>query len=350
MFSTNPDEELINAAANGDIETIELCLINGANIRAENARGATALHLAAMGGHTDSVKYLLLKKGIDMTAKDEGRRTALHWAAARGHTDIVKCLLEKGADITAKDKGKMTALHVAVVGNYIDIVKCLLDKGADITAKSGFRLTARSGRRTTLHLAVLGGHADIAKLLLQHNAGLLNIDEHIVKLLKLLNSPQLNSMQTNDIKLLCPHPNNAEYWITTPMELEALSPADKLALAYKWPHGSARSDKIPPSIKILTKGIMLNRKATRPAAECCALFRKLEQLFEEKPTLRQKALDALSNEKEKTEYETVLFAFDVFKNILPTLQLQICMKATGTSQAPTDNEINRAIARLSLNQ
>ncbi len=200
------------------------------------------------------------------------------------------------------------------------------------------------------------GHTDTAKLLLRHNAGLFDIHYEpitrflIARLLELLNSPQLNSMQLNAIEILYPDPSIAERWITIPMKVEALSPADKLALAYKWPYGAARNDTIPPSIKILTKDILLERRAARPAAEYCAVFRKLEQLFEEKPTLRQEALDALSDEKEKTEYNSMFFAFDVFKNIVPNVQLQICMEATGANQEPTEAEVNAAMGRLTVIQ
>ena len=64
-----------------------------------------------------------------------------------------------------------------------------------------------------------------------------------------------------------------------------------------------------------------------------------------KPDLRKQTLDALS-EVEKTEYNTVLFAFDVCKKTTPHVQLKICAKITGANQEPTEDEINEAMGRL----
>ncbi len=266
----------------------------------------------------------------------------LRRAVVRGDLNRIKLYLIKGADINARGVGGLAALHWAVMIGHTDIVECLLINGADITAITTIITTGH----TALHLAARNDWTDTAKLLLQHNAGLLGIRGQIVRLLKLLNSPQLNAMQPNAIEILYPHPNKAEHWITTPMELEELPPENKVALAYKWPDGAARSATIPCSIRVLTKEVLSERRAIRLATEYCAVFRKLKQLFEEKPTLRKETLGALSNEKEKTEYNSIFFAFDVFKNTPPHLQLQICMKATGANQEPTGNEVNAAMGRL----
>ena len=58
---------------------------------------------------------------------DKSGRTALHWAAISGHTDIVKFLLSKGANILAETGSKMNALHGAVEGGRVDTVRCLME-------------------------------------------------------------------------------------------------------------------------------------------------------------------------------------------------------------------------------
>ena len=83
------------------------------------------------------------------------------------------------------------------------------------------------------------------------------------------------------------------------------------------------------------------RRLQRLSAEYVALFRKLKQLFEDKPDLRTETL------KEKPEYyNSMLFAFDIYKETPPHIQLQICMEMTGTNQEPTEDEINQAMGRL----
>ena len=58
--------------------------------------GWTALHLAAMGGHLEVVKYFLEKGGAEVNVKDNCGSTALHLAAWNGHLEVLKYLLEKG--------------------------------------------------------------------------------------------------------------------------------------------------------------------------------------------------------------------------------------------------------------
>ena len=81
---------------------------------------------------------------------DKSGRTALHWAAISGHTDIVKFLLEKGANIQAETSNKMNALHGAVEGGRVETVRALMEfvqgkedlKTALIIAKNGDEKTA----------------------------------------------------------------------------------------------------------------------------------------------------------------------------------------------------------------
>ena len=58
---------------------------------------------------------------------DKSGRTALHWAAISGHTEIIKLLLEKGCSVTAATTSGNTALHSAVEGSRIDTIKALME-------------------------------------------------------------------------------------------------------------------------------------------------------------------------------------------------------------------------------
>ena len=58
---------------------------------------------------------------------DKSGRTALHWAAISGHTDIVRFLLEKGANVLAETGSKMNALHGAVEGGRVETVRALME-------------------------------------------------------------------------------------------------------------------------------------------------------------------------------------------------------------------------------
>ena len=49
----------------------------------------------------------------DVDAKKKGDLTALHFAALKGHTEVVKFLFENGAEINAKDENNHTPFHFA---------------------------------------------------------------------------------------------------------------------------------------------------------------------------------------------------------------------------------------------
>jgi ankyrin repeat protein len=79
--------------------------------------GASALHLAVLGGHEDIVE-LLLENGADLNlkAKDEYRGAPLHWTAFVGDKQMTELLVNAGADINATDKDGYTPLD-AVLSN-----------------------------------------------------------------------------------------------------------------------------------------------------------------------------------------------------------------------------------------
>ena len=58
----------------------------GASLEAHGDKKATPLHMAAMHGHTESIKALVAA-GATVDARDDENATPLHWAAGTGDLD-----------------------------------------------------------------------------------------------------------------------------------------------------------------------------------------------------------------------------------------------------------------------
>ena len=107
-----------------------------------------------MGGSyfgLEAVVRRLLEEGADVKAKDNNGLTALYWAARMGYDAVVGLLLDEEADTKAKDKDGLTALYWAARKGYDAVVKLLLGKGADMEVEDkidGRRCTGRPGTAT----------------------------------------------------------------------------------------------------------------------------------------------------------------------------------------------------------
>ena len=124
----------------------------------DHKRGGTALHFAAMNGHSNVVK-LLLEAGADKDAVDRDWMTPLHWAARIGDLESVKLLLEAGANKNATNEYFVTALHYAAKFGHLEVVKLLLEADADKHAVD-------SSGKTCLDCAIWSGQFKVVRLLL----------------------------------------------------------------------------------------------------------------------------------------------------------------------------------------
>ena len=58
--------------------------------------------------------------------------TALHYAAIGGHSDPILSLVNKGAEVNGINNDKRTALHIAVLNRRFEVVASLMKVGADV--------------------------------------------------------------------------------------------------------------------------------------------------------------------------------------------------------------------------
>lgn len=97
-------------------------------------------------GDVEGVK-LALMAGAMATSSARGRGTALHYAAIGGHTGIIRLLLEHGADPTVKCDGR-TPLDIAREHSPNEEADGMLERAAAEWNEKSARARVRYGRRT----------------------------------------------------------------------------------------------------------------------------------------------------------------------------------------------------------
>lgn len=102
------------------------------NRAGRDANGRLKLQRMCDKGKYEDAKELILN-GADVNDRDYAGNTAIHEAALKGHTRIVELLIDNGAiiDIRSGPYDLDTPLIDAVANDHIDVVRLLLQRGAD---------------------------------------------------------------------------------------------------------------------------------------------------------------------------------------------------------------------------
>jgi beta-lactamase regulating signal transducer with metallopeptidase domain len=159
-------EELIRAAAKGDIDTARSLLDLGVDVNTVLLGDGTPLIAAACKGRMDMVDFLL-DHGADVNRDVRGDGNPLIAAAWSGHFDVAQRLLDRGARIDDVVPGDENALIRAADEGHADIVRLLIDRGADVNMR-----VLADGReiRTALRMARESGFTEIEQMLLRAGA------------------------------------------------------------------------------------------------------------------------------------------------------------------------------------
>ncbi|XP_020264766.1 probable E3 ubiquitin-protein ligase XBOS32 isoform X3 [Asparagus officinalis] len=192
------------SAAQGHYEIVSLLVESGVDINLRNFRGQTALMQACQYGHWEVVQILMLfKANIHKTDYLNGG-TALHFAALNGHTRCIRLLLadyvpsipnflntmRRTQEVSLSDfdedslseminkraDGGITALHMAALNGHAESLQLLLDLGAcvtDVTVEDGTTIDLIGAGSTALHYAACGGNAVCCQVLISRGASLI---------------------------------------------------------------------------------------------------------------------------------------------------------------------------------
>ena len=141
--------------AAGDPVKARILIEHGANVNSVSKQGRTPLIIAAAHHGAGETVRLLLEKGADARAKDGMGTTALLQACFAGDIEVVRMLLEKGADVNGADKGGNTALSNAAGSDDVTLVKLLLSRGANVNSANSFAGKVKFGPIALVNLTPL---------------------------------------------------------------------------------------------------------------------------------------------------------------------------------------------------
>jgi ankyrin repeat protein len=161
------DQALIGASASGDLAAVERLLAEGADVKARDGRGRSALLVATHGNHV-AVARALITAGADVNAKDGMEDSPYLYAGAEGRVEILKMTLAAGADLKATNRYGGTALIPAAHHGHPEAVKMLLTTAIDKDHVNKLGWTA------LLEAVILGDggatHTEILRLLVEAGA------------------------------------------------------------------------------------------------------------------------------------------------------------------------------------
>ncbi|CAN0526946.1 unnamed protein product [Ectocarpus sp. 12 AP-2014] len=165
QYPRGPWTALHSAANDGSFERVFGIVSSGSiQINQGSPEGWTPLMLAADGGHSRIVSFLLNRGAIARIMGDEGV-TALHVSAKNGHVVVTLMLIRAGVDVglSCFSSGGYTPLHLAAQNGRCAVMEVLIYAGADVDP-------CLEEGATAMYLAAERGHLRAVKILLANKA------------------------------------------------------------------------------------------------------------------------------------------------------------------------------------
>ena len=161
-----PNVSLHDAASKGLTEIVLWRLEEGVPVDKTNNGGATALHLALIEGHVDTVRLLLERKANVEAPYGVQYAKPVHLAAMALNPAMMETLLKYTPNLESRLKG-LTALFFAISAGDETVVRLLLEAGADARART---LCEVGTGESVLHMAAGGFKNSMLPILIRYGA------------------------------------------------------------------------------------------------------------------------------------------------------------------------------------
>lgn len=133
--SSDRNTPLHVAAMAGNVEAVRFMLANGANADALDEDGRTAL-MMALHNNQQPAATALIEGGANLEIRDREGKTALMFAGAKGHANAVDAMVKKGVSVDAQNRNGSTALMFAAENGHVEAARSLKAAGASTTLRN----------------------------------------------------------------------------------------------------------------------------------------------------------------------------------------------------------------------
>jgi uncharacterized protein len=167
--SHTPDSvrTMLEAAARGEVDTLQRLIAAGVSLESANAAGETPLLLAVKDNQL-SAAVLLIDAGSNINAQAANKDSPWLLAGALGRTEMLRHMIPKGPDFSVRNRFGGNALIPACERAHVDAVKVLLTTKIDVNHINDLGWTC------LLEIVILcdGGprHVEVAKRVLAAGA------------------------------------------------------------------------------------------------------------------------------------------------------------------------------------
>ena len=167
--------KIIEAAKDGNILSLNALIASGENILEQDEDGRSALHWAAINGHTELVKWLVQDKGLPIDLKDKEGRTAFFESCYEEKWGTASICLNLGANPNCYVEGTAPILMAAaflqteLIREMLDIKDEYDKQKLDLTVslKDGENALHMAASASTVHPQI---NLELVELLYDHGA------------------------------------------------------------------------------------------------------------------------------------------------------------------------------------